>query len=85
MINTVQLIYEHVVARLLSREDWTTQQMAAKLLTAVIDNRPKKSSAFANGLLAGDATPSVTATFGGPDPAEPVSSSPCKSNCIAKH
>lgn len=60
--------------RLLAREDWATQDMAAKLLTAVIENRLKKSSAFGNGMLTGDTVaPSVTAAYGGPDPAEPVS------------
>ena len=58
---------------MLAREDWATQDMAAKLLTAVIENRPKKSSAFANGMLTGDSVaPSVAAAYGGPDPAEPV-------------
>jgi hypothetical protein len=48
--------------------------MSARLLTAVVEIRPKKSSAFANGILSGDATaPSVTAAYGGLDPAEPVS------------
>ena len=59
--------------RLLVREDWSTQEISAKLLTAVIDSRPKKSSAFANGILSADATPSTAATYGTPDPAEPVS------------
>ena len=60
--------------RLLAREDWTTQDMAAKLLTAIVENRPKKSSAFANGILAGDSVaPSVVAAYGGLDPAETVS------------
>ena len=58
----------------MAREDWATQDMAAKLLTAVIENRPKKYSAFANGMLIGDTiAPSVAAAYGGPDPAEPVS------------
>ena len=62
------------LARLLAREDWATQDMAAKLLTAVIENRLKKSSAFANGMLTGDVVaPSVAVAYGGPDPAEPVS------------
>lgn len=60
-----------VFLRLLMREDWTTQEMAAKVLTAVIDSRPKKSSAFANGILSVDTTPSMSAAYGGPDPAEP--------------
>lgn len=60
----------------MAREDWATQDMAAKLLTAVIENRPKKYSAFANGMLIGDTiAPSVAAAYGGPDPAEPVSTS----------
>ncbi|GAX82421.1 hypothetical protein CEUSTIGMA_g9849.t1 [Chlamydomonas eustigma] len=61
-----------IFLRLLAREDWATQDMSARLLTAVIESRPKKSSAFANGILSGDATaPSVTAAYGGLDPAEP--------------
>lgn len=64
--------------------------MAAKLLTAVIEHRPKKSSAFAHGILALDATtPTITAAFGGPDPAEPVSPprlfvSPCMHACFTE-
>ena len=72
------------LARLLAREDLpiglevlmslATQDMAAKLLTVVIENRLKRSSAFANGMLTGDVVaPSVVVAYGGPDPAEPVS------------
>jgi V-type H+-transporting ATPase subunit H len=65
-----------VLLRLLSREDWATQEMAAKILTAVIENRLKKSPAFANGILSGDSvSPSLAAAYGGPDPAEPCISS----------
>lgn len=60
----------HNGRRLLQRQDWFTQEKAAKLLTVVIDSRPKKSSAYANGILAGDQAPSASA--GAPDPAEPV-------------
>uniref|UniRef100_A0A7S0S4X7 V-type proton ATPase subunit H n=1 Tax=Chlamydomonas leiostraca TaxID=1034604 RepID=A0A7S0S4X7_9CHLO len=57
--------------RLLQRQDWFTQEKSAKLLTAVIEGRPRKSSAFSNGVLAADAGASATAAYGGPDPAEP--------------
>lgn len=60
-----------VLLRLLSREDWPTQEMAAKLLTAAIDYRLKKSGAYAHGMLSGDVVaPSVAAAYGGPDQAE---------------
>mmetsp|Transcript_20117 Transcript_20117/g.59739 ORF Transcript_20117/g.59739 Transcript_20117/m.59739 type:complete len:476 (-) Transcript_20117:197-1624(-) len=61
-----------VLLRLLSRDDWQTQEMAARVLTAALDFRPKKSSAFANGVLAGDPdAETMAAVYGGLDPVEP--------------
>lgn len=60
--------------RLLSRGDWPTQQMAAKLLTAVLDTRPTRGEAFAAGVLSGDAGSSASSSmvYGQPDVAEQV-------------
>lgn len=52
--------------RLLQRQDWFTQEKSARILTAVIEHRPKKSTAFSNGVLSTDSA----AGYGGPDPAE---------------
>lgn len=60
-----------VLLRLLQRPDWPTQEKAARILTAVIESRPKKSAAFTNGYLAQDQTPGSTyAAQGPPDAAE---------------
>eukprot|EP00955_Chlamydomonas_euryale_P044840 352986-Chlamydomonas_euryale.AAC.11 len=51
--------------------------MAARVLTAALDFRPKKSSAFANGVLAGDPdAETMAAVYGGLDPVEPVGQCP---------
>ncbi|KAG1680806.1 hypothetical protein FOA52_008139 [Chlamydomonas sp. UWO 241] len=60
-----------VLLRLLARDDWPTQEMAARVLCAVLDFRPKKSSAFANGILAADANASMAAAYGPADTTEP--------------
>jgi hypothetical protein len=62
----------HTPRSLLARDDWPTQEMAARVLCAVLDFRPKKSSAFANGILAADANASMAAAYGPADTTEPV-------------
>eukprot|EP00798_Chlamydomonas_sp_ICE-L_P029127 gene29127-32345_t len=60
-----------VLLRLLQRPDWPTQEKAARILTAVIESRPKKGGAFVNGYLAADQTPgSSFQAQGAPDAAE---------------
>ena len=69
-----------VFCRLLQRQDWFTQEKSAKILTAVIESRPRRSLAFSNGALASDpATASQVAAYGGADPAEQVS---CWGTCM---
>lgn len=52
--------------RLLQRQDWFTQEKAAKVLASIIDARPKTSLAFNSGVLSTD----DAALLGGPDSAE---------------
>eukprot|EP00199_Chlamydomonas_sp_CCMP681_P000500 CAMPEP_0119101222 /NCGR_PEP_ID=MMETSP1180-20130426/332_1 /TAXON_ID=3052 ORGANISM="Chlamydomonas cf sp, Strain CCMP681" /NCGR_SAMPLE_ID=MMETSP1180 /ASSEMBLY_ACC=CAM_ASM_000741 /LENGTH=464 /DNA_ID=CAMNT_0007085307 /DNA_START=21 /DNA_END=1415 /DNA_ORIENTATION=+ len=52
--------------RLLLRQDWFTQEKAARVLASIIEARPKVSLAFSNGVLSTD----DAGTMGGPDPAE---------------
>ncbi len=59
--------------RLLQRQDWFTQEKACKLLAIVIDSRPRKSSAFANGILSSDVGSS--SSHSGTEPAEGAISS----------
>mmetsp|Transcript_27680 Transcript_27680/g.51119 ORF Transcript_27680/g.51119 Transcript_27680/m.51119 type:complete len:467 (-) Transcript_27680:677-2077(-) len=56
-----------ILLKLLQRQDWFTLETAAKLLTVVIEGRPKKSQAFANGVLSND---QGSASYGSFDPAE---------------
>jgi V-type H+-transporting ATPase subunit H len=59
-----------VFLRLLQRQDWFTQEKSCKLLTTIVEHRPdRKTTAFANGIMAGDAL-ATNPVSGGPDPAE---------------
>lgn len=63
-----------VFLRLLQRQDWFTQEKACKLLTGIIECRPKKSTAFSNGVLSGEPS-NTTSLYSGADSAEqPIAS-----------
>ncbi|MEW5299224.1 MAG: hypothetical protein WDW36_002259 [Sanguina aurantia] len=62
-----------VFIRLLQRQDWFTQEKACKILTLLIESRPKSYSAFSNGVLSSEASTSSSAAasvYAGEDPAE---------------
>lgn len=64
-----------VFLRLLQRQDWFTQEKACKLLTGIIESRPKKTTAFTNGFLSGEPSSSSASAYGGADSAEqPIAS-----------